>query len=107
MGQKINPIGFRLAVQRNWTSRWYANSGGFSGMLLEDIKVRTYLRKRLAHAAVAKVIIERPTKNAKITIHSARPGVVTPRTLRMSAHAPVVRIFMPLRSARLRTGRFE
>jgi small subunit ribosomal protein S3 len=76
MGQKINPIGFRLAVQRNWTSRWYSNSGGFSRMLLEDIKVRTFLRKRLAHAAVAKVIIERPTKNAKITIHSARPGVV-------------------------------
>ena len=76
MGQKINPIGFRLAVQRNWTSRWYSNSRGFSDMLLEDIKVRTYLRKRLAHAAVAKVVIERPTKNAKITIHSARPGVV-------------------------------
>ena len=65
MGQKINPIGFRLAVQRNWTSRWYANSGGFSDMLLEDIKVRTYLRKRLAHAAVAKVIIERPTKTPR------------------------------------------
>ena len=76
MGQKINPIGFRLAVQRNWTSRWYSNSKGFSGMLLEDIKVRAFLRKRLAHAAVAKVIIERPAKNAKITIHSARPGVV-------------------------------
>ena len=76
MGQKINPIGFRLAVQRNWTSRWYSNSKGFADMLLEDIKVRAYLRKRLAHAAVGKVIIERPAKNAKITIHSARPGVV-------------------------------
>ena len=76
MGQKIHPIGFRLAVYRNWTSRWYSNSKGFSEMLLEDIKVRAYLRKRLAHAAVAKVVIERPAKNAKITIHSARPGVV-------------------------------
>lgn len=76
MGQKINPIGFRLAVQRNWTSRWYSNSRGFSDMLLEDIKVRAFLRKRLAHAAVAKVVIERPAKNAKITIFSARPGVV-------------------------------
>lgn len=76
MGQKINPIGFRLAVQRNWTSRWYSNKKGFSGMLLEDIKVRAYLRKRLAHAAVSRVVIERPAKNAKITIHSARPGVV-------------------------------
>lgn len=76
MGQKINPIGFRLAVQRNWTSRWYSSKKGFSGMLLEDIKVRAYLRKRLAHAAVSRVVIERPAKNAKITIHSARPGVV-------------------------------
>ena len=76
MGQKINPIGFRLAVQRNWTSRWYSNSKGFSDMLLEDIEVRRFLRKRLAHAAVARVIIERPAKNARITIHSARPGVV-------------------------------
>lgn len=76
MGQKINPIGFRLAVQRNWTSRWYSNSKNFSGMLLEDIKVRDFLKKRLSHAAVAKVVIERPAKNARITIHSARPGVV-------------------------------
>jgi small subunit ribosomal protein S3 len=76
MGQKINPIGFRLAVQRNWTSRWYSNSKGFSDMLLEDIEVRKFLRKRLAHAAVARVVIERPAKNARITIHSARPGVV-------------------------------
>jgi len=76
MGQKINPIGFRLAVQRNWTSRWYSNSKGFSEMLLQDIEVRKYLRKRLSHAAVARVVIERPAKNAKITIYSARPGVV-------------------------------
>ena len=76
MGQKINPIGFRLGVQRNWSSRWYSNSKDFSGMLLEDIEVRKFLRKRLAHAAVARVVIERPAKNARITIHSARPGVV-------------------------------
>ncbi|HSO06281.1 MAG TPA: 30S ribosomal protein S3 [Pelomicrobium sp.] len=76
MGQKIHPTGFRLAVHRNWTSRWYANSKTFSGMLNEDAKVRDFLRKKLSHAAVAKVVIERPAKNAKITIHSARPGVV-------------------------------
>ena len=76
MGQKIHPIGFRLAVLRNWTSRWYANSRNFPGMLREDIKVRDFLKKKLAHAAVSKVIIERPAKNARITIHSARPGVV-------------------------------
>ncbi len=76
MGQKINPIGFRLSVLRNWTSKWYANSRNFAGMLNEDIKVREFLKKKLAHAAVGKVVIERPAKNARITIYSARPGVV-------------------------------
>ncbi len=76
MGQKIHPIGFRLSVQRNWTSKWYANTKNFPGMLQEDIKVRAFLRKKLAHASVSKVIIERPAKNARITIYSARPGVV-------------------------------
>ena len=76
MGQKIHPTGFRLGVHRNWTSRWYANSRNFPQMLLEDIKVRDFLRSKLSHAAVGKVIIERPAKNAKITIFSARPGVV-------------------------------
>ena len=76
MGQKINPIGFRLAVNRNWASRWYANNKNFSSMLLEDIKVREHLKKKLAHAAVSRVVIERPAKNARITVHSARPGVV-------------------------------
>jgi small subunit ribosomal protein S3 len=76
MGQKIHPIGFRLSVQKNWSSRWYANSKNFPEMLQSDIKVREFLNKKLAAAAVSKIIIERPAKNAKITIHSARPGVV-------------------------------
>jgi len=76
MGQKINPIGFRLAVNRNWSSRWYANSRLFPGMLAEDIKVRGFLKKKLAHASVGRVLIERPAKDARITIFSARPGVV-------------------------------
>ena len=76
MGQKINPIGFRLAVNRNWSSRWYANSRQFPGMLAEDLKVRNFLRKKLAHASVGRVLIERPAKDARITIFSARPGVV-------------------------------
>jgi small subunit ribosomal protein S3 len=76
MGQKIHPTGFRLAVNRNWTSRWYANTKHFPAMLNEDIKVRDFLKKKLSHAAVSKVVIERPAKNARITIHSARPGVV-------------------------------
>jgi small subunit ribosomal protein S3 len=76
MGQKIHPIGFRLSVQKNWTSRWYANSKNFPAMLQGDIKVREFLNKKLANAAVSKIVIERPAKNAKITIYSARPGVV-------------------------------
>lgn len=76
MGQKIHPIGFRLSVQKNWSSRWYANSKNFPEMLQSDIKVREFLNKKLAAAAVSRIIIERPAKNAKITIHSARPGVV-------------------------------
>src|SRR5471030_3032728 len=76
MGQKIHPIGFRLAVNKNWGSRWYANTKNFAGMLNEDLKVRDYLKKKLAHASVGRVIIERPAKDARITIHSARPGVV-------------------------------
>jgi small subunit ribosomal protein S3 len=76
MGQKINPVGFRLAVNRNWSSRWYANSRTFGPMLAEDIKVREFLKKKLAHASVGRVLIERPAKDARITIFSARPGVV-------------------------------
>ena len=76
MGQKIHPIGFRLAVNKNWSSRWFANSRNFPHMLNEDLKVREYLKKKLSHASVSKVIIERPAKDARITIHSARPGVV-------------------------------
>jgi small subunit ribosomal protein S3 len=76
MGQKINPTGFRLAVNRNWSSRWYANNRSFAPMLAEDVKVRSYLKKKLAHASVGRVLIERPAKDARITIFSARPGVV-------------------------------
>src|SRR6184192_432027 len=76
MGQKIHPTGFRLAVSRNWASRWYANNRDFAGMLAEDIKVREYLKSKLKNAAVSRVLIERPAKNARITIYSARPGVV-------------------------------
>jgi len=76
MGQKINPIGFRLAVNKNWSSRWYANSRQFAAMLADDVRVRAFLRKKLAHASVGRVVIERPAKDARITIYSARPGVV-------------------------------
>jgi small subunit ribosomal protein S3 len=76
MGQKIHPTGFRLSVSRNWSSRWYASDRDFAGMLAEDIKVREYLKAKLKSAAVSRILIERPAKNARITIFSARPGVV-------------------------------
>ena len=76
MGQKIHPTGFRLAVTRDWSSRWFANSKNFATMLNEDVRVRDYLKKRLAHASVGRVLIERPAKNARVTVFSARPGVV-------------------------------
>src|SRR5512141_571353 len=76
MGQKIHPTGFRLSVTRNWTSKWFANSKNFAPTLKEDIKIREYLKKKLGHASVGRITIERPAKNARITIYSARPGVV-------------------------------
>ena len=76
MGQKIHPTGFRLAVTRNWSSKWYAGNNNFATMLNEDLKVREFLKKRLKNASVGRVVIERPAKNARITIYSSRPGVV-------------------------------
>lgn len=76
MGQKIHPTGFRLAVNKDWSSKWFAKSSDFSAVLKQDIDVRNYLRKRLTNASVGRVVIERPAKSAKITIYSARPGVV-------------------------------
>jgi small subunit ribosomal protein S3 len=76
MGQKIHPTGFRLSVSRDWSSRWYAKNRDFATMLNQDIQVREYLHKRLKAASVGRVLIERPNKNARITIFSARPGVV-------------------------------
>ena len=76
MGQKINPTGFRLCVRKNWDSRWYAGNNNFSDLLIRDIEVRSFLKSKLASAGVSKVVIERPAKNAKVTIYTARPGMV-------------------------------
>ena len=76
MGQKVNPIGLRVGINRTWDSRWYANKTDFSGLLHEDLAIRKYIFDRLKQAGVAKVIIERPAKKARISIHTARPGVV-------------------------------
>ena len=76
MGQKIHPTGFRLAVTRDWSARWFAEGNQFSRMLSEDLDVREYLLKKLSNAAVARIVIERPEKNARLTIFTARPGIV-------------------------------
>ncbi|MAK63927.1 MAG: 30S ribosomal protein S3 [Maricaulis sp.] len=76
MGQKINPIGLRLGVNRTWESRWYAGAGEYAKLLHEDIKIRKMLKERLKNASVSKIIIERPHKKCRVTIHTARPGVV-------------------------------
>lgn len=75
MGQKVNPIGLRLGINRTWDSRWYAEAD-YGDLLHEDIKLRKYLEKRLSQAGISKVVIERPAKKARVTIHTARPGVV-------------------------------
>jgi small subunit ribosomal protein S3 len=75
MGQKVNPIGLRLGINRTWDSRWYAD-GDYANLLHEDILIREFLEKRLRQAGVSRIVIERPAKKARITIHTARPGVV-------------------------------
>ncbi len=75
MGQKVNPIGMRLGIIRTWDSRWYA-SDDYARLLHEDLRLRAYIKKRLSQAGVSKIVIERPAKKARITIHTARPGVV-------------------------------
>ncbi len=76
MGQKINPIGFRLGVIKTWDSRWFANTREYGKLLHEDVKIRDFLKDKLKQAGVARVIIERPHKKCRVTIYSARPGVV-------------------------------
>ena len=76
MGQKINPIGLRLGVNRTWDLRWFANKAEYGKLLHEDMKIREALMKALKQAAISKIVIERPHKKARVNIHSARPGVV-------------------------------
>jgi len=76
MGQKVHPTGIRLGIVKDWTSRWYANSQDYPVFLLQDLKVREYIREKLAHASVGRIQINRPPSNANITIHTARPGIV-------------------------------
>ena len=76
MGQKVNPIGMRLQVNRTWDSRWFAASNEYGDLLLEDLRMRDFISKECAQAGVARVVIERPHKKCRVTIHTARPGVI-------------------------------
>ena len=76
MGQKSNPIGLRLQINRTWDSRWYAEGSNYGDLLMEDIKMRKFIIKTLPQAAISKVVIERPAKTCRISIYAARPGVI-------------------------------
>ncbi len=76
MGQKVNPTGIRLGISKDWNAKWYADTGNYAANLVSDIKVREFLKAKLKHASVSSIQIERPAKSARITIHTARPGIV-------------------------------
>jgi small subunit ribosomal protein S3 len=76
MGQKANPIGLRLGINRTWDSRWFADNAEYGELLHEDLKIRKYLEKELVAASVSKIVIERPHKKCRVTIHAARPGII-------------------------------
>lgn len=79
MGQKVHPVGFRLGVSKDWVSKWYAEGKDYANFLEKDFEVREFIRKKLAHASVSKIQIERPRNGAQITIFTARPGIVIGR----------------------------
>lgn len=76
MGHKVHPTGFRLGIAKDWAAKWYAEGEAFADQLNTDLKTREFLNKKLAHAAVSRIEIERPAKSAEITVHTARPGIV-------------------------------
>jgi small subunit ribosomal protein S3 len=76
MGNKVNPVGMRLQVNRTWDSRWYADSKDYGNLLLEDLKMKAFIKKEAKQAGISRVIIERPHKKCRVTIHAARPGVI-------------------------------
>lgn len=76
MGQKVHPVGMRLGICKDWNSKWYADSKRYANYLNMDLRIREFLRKRLSHASISQIQIERPANNARIIIHTARPGIV-------------------------------
>jgi len=79
MGQKVNPVGLRLGINRTWDSRWYAGGRNYANLLHDDLRLRGFLEERLSGAGISRIVIERPAKKARVTIHTARPGVVIGR----------------------------
>ena len=92
MGQKVHPYGIRLGIIKDWTSTWYADSRHYADYLNTDLAVRKFLRKKLAHASVSRIQIERPANNARIVIHTARPrvGTVRPADARSRPRRPAI-----------------
>ena len=76
MGNKVNPVGMRLQVNRTWDSRWFANTKDFGNLLLEDLKIKEFVRTECKQAGISRVTIERPHRKCRVTIHAARPGVI-------------------------------
>ena len=76
MGQKVHPTGIRLGIVKDWTSKWYADTKHYANLLINDLEVREFLKKRLSQASVSRIQIDRPANNAHITVHTARPGLV-------------------------------
>lgn len=76
MGQKVNPVGIRLGIVKDWASRWYSSAKDFSDTLCADLKVRDFLRKKLSQAGISRIQIDRPARNARVTVYTARPGVI-------------------------------
>ena len=76
MGQKVNPIGLRLGINRTWDSRWYAKGNAYTKLLGEDLKIKSFLKEKLKTSAVSRITVERPAKVARVTIYSARPGII-------------------------------
>ena len=76
MGHKVNPVGLRVGINRTWDSRWYANTGDYGRLLHEDMRVRDHIMKMKRQAGISKVVIERPHKKCRVTVHTARPGVL-------------------------------
>ena len=79
MGQKVNPIGFRVGISKGWNSRWYADKREYAGLLEEDISIQNYIRKNMKHAGIAKVEVERAANKVKVTVHASRPGIIIGR----------------------------